>query len=251
MPDDHAAQPEQHHDREEDAREPDGEIEVAARIAERPQQQRCNEDEKGGQAPEHEQDEPEDRRGDPPGALAVTLLDQPAEDRDERTRQRGVGEQRTHKVRDLERDGERIDPPADAEEVGGDHLPHEPEQTGESGCGGEDRRRPGEVATTRPGLAAVLLRRHGRAGGGIVGTIAHPTQIRRELGTDLRQLHRSRHPRARGRGREAPQAASGTACSTVPRLRAGAAAARRASRLAAARAPIVIAAPTISTSLGR
>ena len=145
-PDDDAAEPEQHHDREEDPREPDGEVEVATGIAERLDQERRDQDEDRGEPAEHEEDEPEDRRRDPPGTLAVALLDQVAENRDEGARERGICEQRAHEVRDLERDGERVDLPVDAEVVGRDHLAHEPEDPGEAGRNREDQRRAGEPA---------------------------------------------------------------------------------------------------------
>ena len=60
-------------------------------------------------AAEAEQHQPEERRGDAPGALALALLEQVAEDRDERRRERGVRDERADQVRDLERDRERVD----------------------------------------------------------------------------------------------------------------------------------------------
>ena len=62
-------------------------------------------------AAEPEEHEPEERRGDAPGALALALLEQLAEDRDERGRERRVGDERAHEVRHLERDRERVDLP--------------------------------------------------------------------------------------------------------------------------------------------
>ena len=175
-PDDDAAEPEQHHDREQHPREPDGEIEVAARISERLDQQRRDQDEDRREPAEDEEHEPEDRRRDPPGALAVALLDQVAEDRDERARERGIGEQGANEVRDLERDRERVDLAVDAEVVGRDHLAHEAEDPGEAGRDREDQGRAGEPA--------VLAAARGRLGG--IGSVAHAGRVRRRHALHLR-----------------------------------------------------------------
>ena len=91
-PDDDAAQPEQHDDREQHAGEANGEVEVAAGVAERSDQHRRDEDEERGDAAEHEEHEPEDRRCDPPCPLPLALLEQVAEDRYERAREGCVRE---------------------------------------------------------------------------------------------------------------------------------------------------------------
>ena len=61
-------------------------------------------------------------------------------------RERGVGDERADQVRDLERDRERVDRAGGAEEVGRDHLAHEPEHAREAGRDPEDRGRDGEPA---------------------------------------------------------------------------------------------------------
>ena len=126
-PDDDPGEAEQDDDREEDARETDRELVVAAGIPERAHEERREQDEDRGDAAEDEQRQPEERRGDAPGALPLALLEQLAEDRDERAGERGVGDERAHEVRDLDRDRERVDEPGDAEEVGADHLADEAE----------------------------------------------------------------------------------------------------------------------------
>ncbi len=108
-PDDDPGEPEQHDDREEDTREADGEVEVAAGVAERPHQQRREQDEERGDAAEDEQRQPEERRGDTPGALLLAPLEQLAEDRDEGARERRVGDERADEVRNLDRDREGVD----------------------------------------------------------------------------------------------------------------------------------------------
>ena len=153
-PDDDAAQPEQHDDREQHAREADGEVEVAAGVAERPDQQRRDQDEERGEAAEHEEDEPEDRRGDPPGPLPLALLEQVAEDGYERAGESCVREEGTHEVRDLERDGERVDLPVDPEVVRRDHLAHEPEHPGEARRDGEDQPWSGQAVCGAGGAGA-------------------------------------------------------------------------------------------------
>ena len=137
-------------------------------IAERLDQERRDQDEERGEAAEDEEHEPEDRRRDAPGALAVALLDQVAEDGDERARERRVGEQGADEVRDLERDRERVDLAVDAEVVGRDHLAHEAEDAGEAGRDREDQRRAREpavlaAAAQTPRRALALQRRSCRS----------------------------------------------------------------------------------------
>ena len=91
------------------AREADREVEVAAGRAEQLDDQRRREHEDRREPGRDEEDEPEDRRRDPPRAGALALLEQLAEDRDERARERRVGDERADEVRDLERDRERVD----------------------------------------------------------------------------------------------------------------------------------------------
>ena len=75
-PDHDPGQAEQDDDREEDAREADGQVVVAAGIAERSHEERREQDEDCGDAAEDEQRQPEQRRGDPPRALALALLEE-------------------------------------------------------------------------------------------------------------------------------------------------------------------------------
>ena len=56
--------------------------------------QRREQDEERREPAEAEQHQPEQARGDAPGALALALLEQVAEDRHERGRERGVGDER-------------------------------------------------------------------------------------------------------------------------------------------------------------
>ena len=91
-PDDDPGEPEQDDDREEHAREADGEIAVA----ERGHDPRRDQDEQRGQPAEAEQHEPEEARRDAPGALPLALDEQLAEDRDERGGERRVGDERAH-----------------------------------------------------------------------------------------------------------------------------------------------------------
>ena len=74
---------EQSDDREEDPREVHRERAVAARVAEEVDDPRRNHDEERGQAGQAQEHQPEERRGDPPRALALALLEELAEDRDE------------------------------------------------------------------------------------------------------------------------------------------------------------------------
>ena len=152
-PDDDPGEPEQHDDREENARETDGELVVAAGIAERTHEQRREQDEDCGEAAEDEQRQPEEGRGDAPCSFPLPLLQQLAEHGDERARERRVGDESAHEIRDLDRDRERVDEPGDAEEVGADHLADEPEDARDRGREREDGGRPGESAA----VAALAL----------------------------------------------------------------------------------------------
>ena len=124
-PDDDPRDAEQDHDREEHAREPDREGLVPARDAEEADDPRRDQDEERAERGQPEQHQPEEARGDAPGALALALLDQLAEDGDERRGQRGVGEERPDEVRELVGDGERVDRAVRAEVVGRDDLANE------------------------------------------------------------------------------------------------------------------------------
>ncbi len=101
-------------------------------------------------AAEAEQHQPEEGRRDPPGALALALLEQLAEDRDEGGGERGVRDERAEQVRHLEGDREGVDLPRGAEVVRGDDLADEAEDAREPGCEREDRRRPGESPARGP-----------------------------------------------------------------------------------------------------
>ncbi len=139
--DDHARHAEEDDDREEDPRQRHREAVVLGRQAEgRHDQRREQHAERchGGQA---EEQQPEDRRCDTPGACLLALLEQLGEDRHERGCQRRVCDERADEVRDLERDRERVDLALDAEVAARDDLAHEagePRQAGgdaEDGCG--------------------------------------------------------------------------------------------------------------------
>ena len=58
-------------------------------------------------APSDGEDQPEQRAGERERLAPAALLEQLGEHGHERRRQRGVGEQRAHQVRDLERERER------------------------------------------------------------------------------------------------------------------------------------------------
>ena len=147
-PDDDPRQAEQHDDREEHAREPDGEMSVA----ERGHDPRRDHDEQRRQAAQPEQHEPEEARRDAPCALPLALDQELAEDGDERRRQRSVGDERAHGVRDQERDLERVDRADGAEVVARDDLADEAEDAREAGGEREDRRRPRQPPAAGRGL---------------------------------------------------------------------------------------------------
>ena len=85
-------QPEDEHERKEDAREHGRDRpEVVRAVAEDLHHPRRDEHEESRQAPEPEQHQPEERRSNSPGARPLTLHEQVAEDGDERGRQCGVG----------------------------------------------------------------------------------------------------------------------------------------------------------------
>ena len=82
-PDDDPGEPEQDDRREEDAGEGDREVQVASGRAEELHHPGGEQHEERGDAAETEQDQPEERRGHPPGALRLPFLQQLAEDGDE------------------------------------------------------------------------------------------------------------------------------------------------------------------------
>jgi hypothetical protein len=116
-PDDDPREAEQDDDREEHAREPDGEPPLRAGVAEEGHDPRREQDEQRRQTAETEEHQPKQRRGDAPGALALALDEQLAEDRDERRAERRVRDERADGVRDEERDLERVDRTDGAEVV--------------------------------------------------------------------------------------------------------------------------------------
>ena len=144
-PDDDPGDAEQRDDREEDPREADGERASPPGSPKGAITSGASRMKIAVSAVEAEQHQPEEARGDAPGALALALLEQLAEDGHERRRERGVRDERADEVRDLERDRERVDLPGGAEVVGGDDLAHEAEDAGEA-CGEREDRasRPGE-----------------------------------------------------------------------------------------------------------
>jgi hypothetical protein len=205
-PDDDARQPEQDDDREQSTREADGEVDVPARVAEEAQDVRREKDEQRRQRAEPEQHQPEQRRGDPPGAAPVAPLEELAEHRDERAGERGVRHERTHEVRDLEGDREGVDPAPAAEVVRGDALADETEHPGEPGRDREDR---GRARQPGPGALGRVAAGNGRladlAHGLSFGTLPSPTcatlTIRIEAGEEERWPPRAvgsaRHGRTR------------------------------------------------------
>ena len=181
-PDDDSGDAEQRDDREEHAREPDRERTVVTWVAEQVDHPRRDEHEQRRQRRQAEQHQPEQARCDTPRPFSLPLLEQLAEDRDERRRERGVGNERADEVRHLERDGERVDPSGRAEVVGGDDLAHEPEHAREPGRRGEDRARDREPRLV--GLVAARGadddRRLGQVGrGGEMLEGARPIEVRR------------------------------------------------------------------------
>src|SRR5207248_6507520 len=95
-------------------------------------------DKERGQAPEAEQHQPEERGRDAPRALALAFYEQAAEDGDKGRRERRVGDERAHGVRDEERDLERVDRSGNAEDRSLDDLPHQPDDAREPGGDRED-----------------------------------------------------------------------------------------------------------------
>ena len=132
-------------------------------IAEEPDHPRRDQDEDARQGRQPEQHQIEHARRDAPGAAALALLQQIAEDGHEGRREGGVGDERADQVRDLERDRERIDRAGGAEEVGGDHLAHEPEHAREAGRDSEDGGRDGEPAVVLVGRRRLAELRLGQA----------------------------------------------------------------------------------------
>ena len=149
-PDDDPGDAEQGDDREEHAREADGE--PCRRVAERRAYQRREQDEQRGDAPRPSSISQKQARGDAPGAGALALLEQVAEDRDEGATESAASATSARIVFGTGRRLERVDRPADAEVVARDDLAEEPENAREAGREREDRRRPGEPPP-RPGPA--------------------------------------------------------------------------------------------------
>ena len=127
----------------------------------RPQEERRDDHEQRRQPAESEQHQPEERRRDPPRPAAFPLLEELAEDGDERRRERRVRDERAHEVRQLERDREVVDRAACAEVVRGDDLADETEDAGERSREREDRRRQGEPTARVPLLHAAEYREAG------------------------------------------------------------------------------------------
>ena len=88
-PDDDSRDRHERDDRHHDPRQLDGEVRVAAGIAEGADQERRDQDEERRQRRDADEDEPEDRRGDAPRARLLFLRKELAEDGDE-----GAGEGR-------------------------------------------------------------------------------------------------------------------------------------------------------------
>jgi hypothetical protein len=149
-PDDDPGDPEQDDDREQDPGERDRELFVAPGIAERRDDERREDDQERGDRAQAEQQKPEEGRRDAPGALALAFLEQLAEDRDERGRERSVRDERADEVRHLEGDRERVDLPSGAEVVRGHDLADEAEDARDAGGDREDRSRPGESPARGP-----------------------------------------------------------------------------------------------------
>jgi hypothetical protein len=145
-PDDDPGEPEENDDREEHTGEADREVDVASRVAEGAHEKRREQDEDRSHAAEAEQRQPEERRRHPPRPRLLAPFQQLAEHRHECAGERGVGHESPDEVRDLDRDGERVDLPGDAEVVGADHLANEPEGAGDGGGEREHRRRASDAA---------------------------------------------------------------------------------------------------------
>ena len=148
-PDDDPGDAEQDDDREQDPGERDRELLVASGVPERRDDERREDDEERGDRSEAEQQKPEEGRGDAPGAFALALLEQLAEDGDERGRERGIRDERANEVRHLEGDREGVDLACGAEVVRGDDFSDEPEDAGETRRDREDRGLPGESPAAR------------------------------------------------------------------------------------------------------
>ncbi len=153
---------------------------------ERPHHPRRDDHEERRQGAEAEQRQPEEARGDPPGALALPSLEQVAEDGDEGRREGGVGDERADGVRDEEGDLECVDGALHAEVVLGHHLADEAEHARDTGGERDDRGRPREPAAPAAG------RRKSRGGGGI-GRLAGAGRL--HLQHDTRRHGRDPSPR--------------------------------------------------------
>ncbi len=111
--------------------------------------ERREDDQERGDRAEAEEQEPEQSRGDTPRSFALALLEQFAEDGDERGRERGIRDERANEVRHLEGDREGVDLAGGAEVVRGDDLADEAEDARDAGGDREDRGLPGESPAAR------------------------------------------------------------------------------------------------------
>jgi hypothetical protein len=163
-PDDEPVEPEQHDDREQHLAEADGEIvERRGRLVagEQRHQHGRQRDERERQRSQRDQQQPGERARELQRLAPSLLLQQLAEHRHERGRERGVGDQRPDQVRHLERQRERRHRAGRAEVAARDDLAREPRHAREAGEDGEDDR-----VARAPGGAAPRRRAAGRGGGG-------------------------------------------------------------------------------------
>ena len=133
--------------REQHAGEADEEILLLALVAERTHDPRGEHDEEGGQSRETERQEEQEARGNAPRPGSLSFLEQLAEHRHERRAERQVCDESPHEVRNLERDGEGVDPALGAERPGRNDLTEETGDARDAGQDREDGGRPGEPAT--------------------------------------------------------------------------------------------------------
>ena len=142
--DDDPRDAQQRHRGEQDAGEPDDEVLLLPLVAEGLHQPGREEDEERRQGGEPEREQEQEAGRDAPGARLLSLCEQLAEDRDEGGAEREVGHERTHEVRHLIGDGERVDPTLDAEVAPHHDLADEPDDPRDAGQEREDRGRPSE-----------------------------------------------------------------------------------------------------------
>ena len=140
-PDHEPGQAEQDHDREQHLAQPDGEVVERGRrlvAGQQRHQHRRDEDEQQRQDGEREQDQPGQRGGELDRLAPALVLEQLREDRDERARERGVGDERADQVRDLEGQRERRGRAGRAEVRAGDDLADQTRDAAEPGEDAED-----------------------------------------------------------------------------------------------------------------